>query len=152
MNITDIDYGMSDNSYSIFLSGCSGNPKCEGCFNPENWDFNVGRNWLTYTDRIRKDLTDFKILIKKIIIVGGEPLDQDIFVLNQMLKFLQQFEIPIFLFTRYSLYEVPESVKEYCDFIKCGPYIPSFTCDDNIQYGIKLATLNQKIYKKGKDY
>lgn len=152
MNITNIDYGMSDNSYSIFVSGCSGEPKCEGCFNPENWDFNVGKNWITYTDKIKKDLTDFKTLIKRIIIVGGEPLDQDIMMLKQMLIFLKQFEIPIFLFTRYSLSEVPSTIKEYCDFIKCGAYIPSLTCDNNIQQGIKLATSNQKIYEKGIDY
>lgn len=152
MNITNIDYGMSDNSYSIFVSGCSGEPKCEGCFNPENWDFNVGRNWITYTDKIKKDLTEFKVLIKRIIIVGGEPLDQDILMLRQMLTFLKQFKIPIFLFTRYSLNEVPTIIKEYCDFIKCGAYIPSLTCDSNIQQGIKLATSNQKIYEKNVDY
>ena len=152
MNITNIDYGMSDNSYSIFVSGCKANPKCQGCFNPENWDFNVGENWLTYINRIKKDLTDFEALIKKIIIVGGEPLDQDIFVLKQMLQFLKQFKIPVFLFTRYPLTKVPSIIKEYCDYIKCGAYIPELTCDDNIQFGIKLATSNQKIYVKGVDY
>ena len=152
MKITNIDYGMSDNSYSIFVSGCSGEPKCKGCFNPENWSFDIGENWLTYISRIKKDLTDFKTLINKIIIVGGEPLDQDIVMLKQMLQFLKQFDIPIFLFTRYELEDVPELIKEYCNFIKCGAYIPELSCEDNIQQGIKLATSNQKIYEKGKDY
>ena len=42
--------------------------------------------------------------------------------------------------------------KELCDYIKTGSYIEELKCDDNIQYGIKLATSNQKINKKGIDY
>ena len=152
MNITNIDYGMSDNSYNIFVSGCKAFPKCEGCFNPENWDFNQGKDWLKYTDRIKKDLQDFKNLINKIIIVGGEPLDQDLSILMRMIVFLKQFSIPIYLFTRFELDEIPTEIKELCDFIKCGAYIPSLKTDNNFQYGIKLATSNQIIYKKGLDY
>lgn len=152
MNITNIDYGMSDNSYSIFISGCKANPKCEGCFNPENWDFSIGKNWLNYIDKIKKDIIDFSSLINKIIIVGGEPLDQNLVALEQLMQFLSQFEKAIYLFTRFELNEVPEFVKFYCDFIKCGAYIPSLSTDNNIQYGIKLATSNQRIYKKGLDY
>ena len=69
-----------------------------------------------------------------------------------MITFLKQFNIPIYLFTRHELNEVPEFVLKMCDYIKCGAYIPSLTCKDNIQYGIKLATSNQKILEKGKDY
>ena len=38
------------------------------------------------------------------------------------------------------------------DYIKCGKYIPELTTDDNIQYGVHLATSNQRIYKCGVDY
>lgn len=152
LNITNVDYGMSDNSYSIFVSGCKAEPKCEGCFNPENWEFNIGKDWLNYVNKIKQDLSDFKTLINKIIIVGGEPLDQDLVILKQMITFLKQFNIPIYLFTRHELNKVPEFVLEMCDYIKCGAYIPSLTCKGNEQYGIVLSTSNQKIYKKGKDY
>ena len=152
MNITNIDYGMSDNSYSIFVSGCKANPKCRGCFNPENWDFNRGEDWIKYTNRIKDDLKEFKNLVNKIIIVGGEPLDQDLIILKQMIIFLKQFNIPIYLFTRFELNEVPTEIKELCDFIKCGAYIPELSCLDNKIFGIQLSTKNQTIYKisKGK--
>lgn len=152
MNITNVDYGMSDRTYSIFLSGCNGNPKCEGCHNPENWDFNKGDNWLTYIKRVEEDVQNFGSLIDKILVVGGEPLDQNKICLEQLLLFLSKFNIPLCLFTRYSLEEVPEFVKGFCDFIKCGAFIPSLICQDNFQEGIQLATSNQKIYKKGQDY
>ena len=103
MNITNIDYGMSDNSYNIFVSGCNAKPKCQGCFNPENWDFELGENWLKYINKIKNDLEEFKNLVNKIIIVGGEPLDQDLVMLKQMIVFLKQFNIPIYLFTRFEL-------------------------------------------------
>lgn len=143
---------MSDNSYSIFVSGCKAEPKCDGCFNPENWEFSIGKDWLNYVNKIKQDLSDFKTLINKIIIVGGEPLDQDLVILKQMITFLKQFSTPIYLFTRHELNEVPKFVLEMCDYIKCGAYIPSLTCKDNKQYGVVLSTSNQKIYKKGKDY
>lgn len=152
LNITNIDYGMSDNSYSIFVSGCKANPKCKGCFNPENWNFEEGRDWLNYIERIKKDLNEFKNLINKIIIVGGEPLDQDLVILKQMITFLKQFNTPIYLFTRFELEEVPKEILELADYIKCGAYIPELKTDHNVQYDIQLATSNQKIYKKGLDY
>ena len=43
-------------------------------------------------------------------------------------------------------------IKELCDYIKTGEYDESLKCENNIQYGIKLATSNQKINKKGIDY
>ena len=152
MNITNIEYGMSDNSYNIFLSGCKGNPKCEGCCNPENWSFERGENWLRYINKIKEDLTEQTALIKRIIIVGGEPLDQDLTSLEQLIDVLKVHNIPIYLFTRYDLKDVPEFIKAKCEFIKCGEYKPEFKCESNIQYGIKLATSNQIIYKKGVDY
>jgi glutaminase len=39
-----------------------------------------------------------------------------------------------------------------CDYIKTGRYIPELKVNENVHYGINLATSNQKIYKKGIDY
>ena len=40
----------------------------------------------------------------------------------------------------------------YFDYIKCGRYKEELKTDDNIQYGIKLASSNQHIYRRGIDY
>lgn len=152
MNITDFDYSMSDKAYSIYVSGCKAEPKCKGCFNPENWDFNRGKEWTTYKDKISKDIEVNRNLVDKIIIVGGEPLDQNPLQLGLMLDFLKGFKIPIYLFTRYELKDVPQFVKDRCDFIKCGAYKPECSCESNEHYGINLATDNQKIYAKCVNY
>ena len=38
------------------------------------------------------------------------------------------------------------------DYIKCGQFIESLATINHIEYGVKLATSNQHIYKKGVDY
>ena len=86
------------------------------------------------------------------MIFGGEPLDQPVGELIEMLDYLTKANKPIWLFTRYKIEYIPEDINKYCDYIKCGNYIEELTTGDNIQYGIKLATSNQHIYKKGKDY
>ena len=86
------------------------------------------------------------------MIFGGEPLDNNLDDLYQLLIDLDGIEKPIWLFTRYEISEIPEFIKKFCTYIKCGKYIPELTTEDSVQYGIKLATSNQKIYKKGIDY
>lgn len=58
---------------AIFFQGCS--IHCKNCFQPQTWDFNGGKEW---TDETTKEL--FQILsksyIKRLTLLGGEPLDQ----------------------------------------------------------------------------
>ena len=57
---------------ALFVQGCP-SPQCKGCFNPETWDFNGGREW---THNIKETL--FRLIdrdyIKRVSILGGEPL------------------------------------------------------------------------------
>ena len=154
MNILATQYSLNTKSFEIYLSGCSGNPHCKGCHNPESWDFTKGTKFdNTYENSIQEKIISFKTLIDNVMIFGGEPLDQDITELTILLKFLKSIDnVSVWIFTRYDITEVPPCVKQHCDYIKCGRYIETLTVDDNIQYGIKLATSNQKIYKKGVDY
>ena len=153
MNILGTQYTLNTKSFEIYLSGCKGNPHCRGCHNPESWDFNNGTKFNTnYRNQIAEKIQQFDSLIENIMIFGGEPNDQNLDELKELLLFIKVFNKSIWLFTRYGIDEVPYFEKEICDYIKCGGYIPELKSDNNIQYGIKLATDNQKIYKKGKDY
>ena len=69
-----------------------------------------------------------------------------------MLTILKNANKELWVWTRYNLKDCPDFEKKLCDYIKTGEYNESLKCDDNIQYGIKLATSNQKINKKGIDY
>lgn len=154
MNILSTQYTLSNKALEIYLAGCSGNPHCENCHNPLSWDFNLGEEYHVgyFNNNIRNKVNQFNDLIDNIMIFGGEPLDQSYDYLTDMLYDLKSLNKSIWLFTRYNIEDVDIVIKNYCDYIKCGRYIESLRTDTNIQYGIKLATSNQKIYKKGIDY
>lgn len=56
---------------SLFVQGCHFH--CLGCFNPETWDFNGGKEW---TDEICQKFFELidKPYIKRVSFLGGEPL------------------------------------------------------------------------------
>jgi len=151
MNISATQYTLSMESLDIYFSGCNP-PHCKECHNSELWEFVDDNNYLEKFKEIKKKVKDFDILIKNIMLFGGEPMDQNHKELLDFLKKLNTLNKEIFLFTRYDLGKVPYCIRRLCDYVKCGKYIPSLTVDNNIQYGIQLATSNQKIYKKDKDY
>ena len=57
---------------SLFVSGCS--HRCEGCFNPETWDFQYGRPFGPEQVQEILSLLD-RPHIKGLSLLGGEPFD-----------------------------------------------------------------------------
>ena len=119
-------------------------------------DFNNGTDFVKWLPKIEKYLKDYDSLIENIFLVGGSPNHQDA---EQMEIFLEGLKrrchesIKIFVFCGEDVLDQVQPVfKKYCDFIKIGAYRPELTCDNNIQYEIKLATENQQILKKGEDF
>ena len=151
LQITHIEYSMNTRSLDVFTIGCNGN--CKGCCNPEikSWDL----KGISVTDTLGK-LTElnskFNKLISRIFIVGGDTCDAYIYYPDDVKILLEKIKTdikkPIYFFTRHSIDEVPDDIKNMVDYIKTGAYMPELTTDDNIQHGIKLATSNQIIYKK----
>ena len=152
MKIIAKDFSLATASYDIFFSGCAASPRCEGCHNPEAWSFGVGTPWIGHIMDICRDIRTYNNVVKRIFIMGGEPLDQDREAFLLFLQGIKDLNKDIWLFTHYELDEVPENVKDLVDYIKTGRYKPELSIDDNICYGVKLATSNQKVYKKGIDY
>jgi hypothetical protein len=72
--------------------------------------------------------------------------------LTNISKLCKKYNKYLYLFTRNNIENVPTPFKNYCDYIKVGQYIKELTTDNNIVYGIKLATSNQTILKKDIDY
>ena len=150
MNILGMDYTLKYNSLDIYVSGCSASPHCIGCHNPESWNFDMGvlYNSGCFT-KIKTKVKTFNSLINNIMIFGGEPLDQNLWDLLDFLTDLKTLDKKIWLFTRYNIDEIPTDIKELCSYIKTGRYIKELKTDNNIQYGIKLSTSNQKITNIG---
>lgn len=160
MNILATQYTLKTKSFEIYVAGCSGNPHCEGCHNPESWSFDCGEPYMSeYSDMIKNKVKEFSGLVDNVWILGGEPLDQNLSellkLISSLYKICQDNSCKLWLFTRYSLDEVKEKLgdfMQYFDYVKCGRYQHELQCKNNIQYGITLATSNQKIHKKGIDY
>lgn len=152
MKILATQYTLSMRSLDIYTAGCKA-PHCQGCHNPDGWDFNNGTVWGDEVkDSISKKVLGFEDLISRFMIFGGEPLDNPIEDLVDFFNFISKFDRPVWLFTRYSIEEVPKEIQQFCDYIKCGRYEEAKKVDGYIQYDIELATSNQKIYKKDVDY
>jgi anaerobic ribonucleoside-triphosphate reductase activating protein len=150
LKIAYIDYSINTRSLDIFTIGCNG--CCHNCCNPEikNWDID-GLSVNQAILKLKNLCKDFDKTIDRFIIVGGDPCDAELMTKGQVSLFIDKIKSfskkPIYLFTRHKLEDIPLSLKDKCDYIKTGEYIEELNVDNNIQYGIKLATSNQHIYR-----
>lgn len=157
MNILGTQYNLHDRAFEIYVAGCNSQPHCKGCHNPESWDFDGGYELTTSVrDKIYKKISRFNTLIDRIYILGGEPLDNDIDALIEIVEFLaDNAHKEIWLFTRYGLYDLPSLLGNKLilfAYIKCGVYDDTKLSDEHYEHGIKLASTNQHVFKRGIDY
>lgn len=126
---------------ALFVQGC--HFKCKGCFNPETWDFNGGKEWTEEVKNKFLKLAD-RPYIKRISILGGEPLAEE--NLDDVLDLVNEFRLSsphksIWLYTGYTINEIfpiglddnkriemtikrQQIIKE-CDVLVDGQYIES---------------------------
>lgn len=98
---------------SLFVSGCTNH--CEGCFQPETWDFNYGNDFTEETEnRILEMLSPDYIC--GLTVLGGEPFEPE----NQrvLVDFLRKVcrkypEKSIWCFTGFTL-EMMETEGTHC--------------------------------------
>ena len=147
-----MQYTLSQKSLDIYVSGCSG-PHCDGCHNESLWDFTCGEEYSqNYFEKIQQKVNDFDGMIDKIMIFGGDLMDQSYEDVVGFLLDMRIFQKEIWVFTGKNFDDIDEEILVLCDYIKCGRYMKELTVSDNIQYGITLSTSNQKVYKKGTDF
>lgn len=98
---------------SLFVSGCTNH--CEGCFQPETWDFNYGNNFTEETEnRILEMLAPDYIC--GLTVLGGEPFEpENQRVLVDFLRKVRQKypEKSIWCFTGFTL-EMLETEGTHC--------------------------------------
>lgn len=149
MNILGTQYTLNNKSFEIYVAGCNASPHCPGCHNPESWDQNLGNK---YDDEIASQLTEkiilFGSMIDKIWILGGEPLDQDMNDLFDLILTLEYTKRKLWLFTRYEIDEIPEKIKNRFDVIKTGAYDERLRVENYTVNNVTLATSNQKLWHK----
>lgn len=91
---------------AIFVQGCHFH--CTGCFNPETWDFNGGKEWNKEIEEQFISLIS-KPYIKRVSILGGEPLADEnveftLHVMSLVGEVCEQYnrEIMVWIYTGYT--------------------------------------------------
>ncbi len=130
-------------SLVINVSGCP--HKCEGCHSQYLWEYKG--NYIS--EDFNNILNFYDGMITCVCFMGGE---QNVDELESYLKYVKEYGLKTCLYSGCDSIEEIATLLPYLDWIKVGRYEESLRTDNNIQYGIKLATSNQHIYKKGIDY
>lgn len=129
---------------SLFVQGCHFH--CKGCFNPETWDFNGGKEWNDNIERKFLLLAD-KPYIKRISILGGEPLaDENVeTVYNLLIKIRTKFNNckKVWLYTGYKW----EDIVRYTNYTIGKTRLDIINLTDIIVDG-QFQLHNQDLYNK----
>lgn len=135
--------GSDRSAFTIWFAGCS--VGCKGCQNPKLWDKERGmhisvKNILG----IIGDSEDIVGKYKNIVLLGGEPMEQNHDELKSLLIGLYDRGYDVWLYTSWSFLDIPKSIRNHCKHIKTGEYE-----EDNRSDGL-LASANQNFYHKVK--
>ncbi len=137
--------------YSTTLWVCGCDNKCDGCFNPELWDYNCGKE---FTDNTYKVICDSlkKPHIGYFVLLGGEPLSEK--NRNSSFNLLKKIRndlphIKIVVYTGFTLaqLELNEKERQCIDFLIDGKYNKNL----HVQTPQLRGSLNQKCWTFSKD-
>ena len=116
---------------SVFLQGCERH--CEGCFNPETWDFEGGQEFTQDTLKHIINALSANGIKRHLSILGGEPLHPNNLFLTQLIVSTVKQELPetkIYIWTGYTIEELRKSTSKALQYILStadvlidGPYI-----------------------------
>ena len=116
---------------TFFTQGCP--HKCQGCHNPETWDFNGGKEFTNdILEEILHSITENGIQ-RNFCVQGGEPLcDENLFLTYLVLNEVKRLHpnIKIYLWTGYVYEDIAKDTKpklqevlNMVDYLIDGPYI-----------------------------
>lgn len=142
-------------SVTFFTQGCP--HRCEGCHNPETWDFEGGEEVTHDTILDVIEAITANGLHRNLCIMGGEPLcPENQFLTNLIINSVKE-KLPdtkIYLWTGYYLKDLDfnnnriEQILDKVDYIIDGP----FEKDKRDITLFMRGSSNQHILKKGIDF
>lgn len=125
INKTDIANGPGVR-VSLFVSGCRN--RCKGCFNPETWDFNYGKEF-TFQTFLKIDNALDPDYIDGLTILGGDPFEpENIEMITRICEHIKIFsrDKTIWVYTGYLYEDLKDlEIMEYIDVLVDGPFIES---------------------------
>lgn len=142
-------------SVTFFTQGCP--HRCEGCHNPETWDFEGGEEVTHDTILDIIEAITANGLHRNLCIMGGEPLcPENQFLTNLIINSVKE-KLPdtkVYLWTGYYLKDLDfnnnriEQILDKVDYIIDGP----FEKDKRDITLFMRGSSNQHILKKGIDF
>lgn len=142
-------------SVTFFTQGCP--HRCEGCHNPETWDFEGGEEVTHDTILDVIEAITANGLHRNLCIMGGEPLcPENQFLTNLIINSVKE-KLPdtkVYLWTGYYLKDLDfnnnriEQILDKTDYIIDGP----FEKDKRDITLFMRGSSNQHILKKGIDF
>lgn len=130
---------------SIWTQGCP--HKCSGCFNPETWDYNNGKEFGSNDlDYILNNINAFNIN-RNLSILGGEPLCPENIdgVLMLCKKFKEKYpDKLIYTWTGYTIEafnDIQKQLLNYIDFLIDGKFVKELK---NLSLELRGST-NQRV-------
>lgn len=141
INKTDIANGPGVR-VSLFVSGCRN--RCKGCFNPETWRFNYGKEF-TINNLVEIDKALEPDYIDGLSILGGDPFEpENIGAVTAICKTLavEHRLKTIWIYTGYKYEDLKDlEIMDYIDVLVDGPFIESLK-DISLQF---RGSSNQRI-------
>ena len=126
-------------AFTIWFSGCT--HKCRDCHNVELWNKNSGD--IYDVDAVLNIIKSTNA--KYVVLLGGEPLQQNPLSLFKLCDGLYNLGIKIWLYTGYDLDEVSQkhgNILQYLYTMKCGRYDYKLS-----KVNAFPASLNQMLYR-----
>jgi anaerobic ribonucleoside-triphosphate reductase activating protein len=122
--------------YVVFVQGC--HHHCDGCQNPETWDFNGG-----FEMPVSEIASDFKKrrLLDGITLSGGDPFFQQ----EECVKLVRLLEpVNVWIYTGFEYEEIKDTeLAKLADVIVTGRFVKELSCEGKM-YGSE----NQKIIRR----
>jgi anaerobic ribonucleoside-triphosphate reductase activating protein len=152
INVFEPQFSLEHLALEVYVAGCR--QHCPGCHNPESWDFSAGQTYSArWFRRLKMLVQNNTRIVRNLWLLGGEPLDQRHSELCKLLYLLESFNLPLWLFTSYEMDQIPDYIKCSFDYIKTGKYLKDCpTPAHTREQGVHLASTNQRIYRRGKDF
>lgn len=122
--------------YVVFVQGCRHH--CDGCQNPETWDFNGGLDM-----PVTEIACDFKKrrLLDGITLSGGDPFFQQEECVR-LIKILSP--VNVWIYTGFEYEEIKDTeLAKLADVIVTGKFVKELACE-----GKMYGSTNQKIIRR----
>lgn len=111
--------GSDKSAFTIWFAGCS--VRCKGCQNPKLWDKERGMDISVKSMfGIISDSEDIAGKYKNVVLLGGEPMEQNHDELKSLIVGLSDRGYDVWLYTSWSFFDIPKPIRSHCKHIKTG--------------------------------